>query len=121
MIGKARPRRRGLELVLVVAAAATLAACQSPPTRAPSAPELRLLDAGALALPGGCEPASGVVYRTSYQVQADGRVATAWSESGRGCVQDALRRWVETFRYAPLAGPVPAAIDWMAVSATRGG
>lgn len=98
-----------------------LAGCESMPTRAPAAPELQLVAAGELALPGGCEPSPAAVYRVSYVVEPDGRVAGAASDSGSGCVQDALRHWVESFQYAPLAEPVPAAIDWMAVTARRGG
>ena len=98
-----------------------LAGCQSLPPRAPEAPALQLVAAGELSLPGGCEPSSGAVYRVSYRVEPDGRVASAASDSGTGCVQDALRHWVESFKYAPLAGPLPATIDWMAVTAARGG
>jgi hypothetical protein len=98
-----------------------LVACGSLPTSAPAAPELQLVAAGELSLPGGCEPSSGTVYRVSYVVEPDGRVADAAPDSGTGCVQDALRRWVESFQYLPLAGPLPATIDWMAVSAVRGG
>ena len=57
----------------------------------------------------------------SYLVERDGRVADTASDSGVGCVQDALRQWVESFQYAPLAAPLPATIDWMAVTAARGG
>jgi len=98
-----------------------LTACVLMPSHAPVAPELQLVAAGELSLPGGCEPSPGSVYRVSYFVEPDGRVAGAASDSGAGCVQDALRYWVESFQYAPLAGPLPATIDWMAVTATRGG
>jgi hypothetical protein len=98
-----------------------LAGCAAVPgTKPPSEPELQLLSAGALALPDGCEPTDGRVYRTRYVVQPDGRVAGARPESGTGCVQDALLRWVETFHYRPLAAPVPATLDWLAVTARRG-
>ena len=108
--------------VLAAAAlVALLSGCESLPARAPAAPELQLVAAGELSLPGGCEPLSGAVYRVSYVVEPDGRVAGATSHSGAGCVQDALRSWVESFQYAPLAGPRPATIDWMAVTAARGG
>lgn len=98
-----------------------LAGCAGAPgTKPPPEPELQLLGAGALALPDDCEPTSGKVYRTRYVVQSDGRVAGATPESGAGCVQDALLRWVETFQYRPLAGPVPATLDWLAVTVRRG-
>jgi hypothetical protein len=98
-----------------------LAGCESLPTRAPAAPELQLQSAEVLSLPPGCDAAGGAVYRTRYVVRADGRVTGVASESGSGCVQDTLRQWVESFRYAPLADPFPTTIDWMAVTAQRGG
>lgn len=98
-----------------------LAGCASAPgTKSPPEPELQLQSAGVLALPGNCEPTDGKVYRTRYVVQPDGRVAGATPESGTGCVQDALLRWIESFQYRPLAGPVPTTLDWMAVTARRG-
>jgi hypothetical protein len=99
---------------------ALLAGCAAAPGTKPSEPELQLLSAGVLLLPDDCEPAGGKVYRTRYVVQADGHVTEAMPESGAGCVQDALLRWVETFQYRPPAGPVPATLDWLAVTAQRG-
>jgi hypothetical protein len=92
----------------------------SPGSMPPPPPELELVAAGVLELPLGCEPAAGAVYRTNYLVSQDGRVAQAVPESGPGCVQDAMRRWVESFQYLPPAGPVAATIDWMAVTGARG-
>ncbi len=108
----------------LLACVALLAGCASQPDQAqslrPPVPELQLLDAGVLEIPRGCEPARGKVYRTSFTVQLDGRVAAAVSDSGSGCVQDALRRWVATFRYRPVAEPLPATLDWLDVTARRG-
>lgn len=103
-----------LGMVLLAGCAAVLG------TQSPPEPELQLQSADVLALPGNCEPTDGKVYRTGYVVQPDGRVVGATPESGAGCVQDALLRWVESFQYRPLAGPVPATLDWMAVTARRG-
>ena len=86
----------------------------------PPESELQLLSADVFALPSNCEPTDGKVYRTRYVVQSDGHVAGATPESGTGCVQDSLLRWVETFQYRPVAGPVPATLDWMAVTAGCG-
>ena len=113
--------RAGRAAVTALCASLLLTACVLTPTDVPVAPELQLVAAGQLSLPGGCEPSPGSVYRVSYLVEPDGRVAGAASDSGAGCVQDALRNWVESFQYAPLAGPRPATIDWMAVTAARGG
>lgn len=113
---------RGLRLASVaVAAGLLLAGCVSPPVTSPPASELLLLEAGTLEIPPGCEPEQGAVYRTSYVVQPDGRVAAVASETGSGCVQEALRQWVATFRYRPLAEPTATVLDWMGVVAARGG
>ena len=114
---RAAPALAGVACLVIV----QLAGCASAPgTRSPPEPELQLQSADALALPSNCEPKDGKVYRTRYVVQPDGRVAGATPESGTGCVQDALLRWVETFQYRPLAEPVPATLDWMAVTARLG-
>ena len=83
--------------------------------------ELRLIETGELVIPAGCEPVDGRTYRTRFVVLADGRVTRAAPDSAAGCVQDALARWVETYRYAPLPQDVPTVIDWMIVTARRGG
>lgn len=97
------------------------AGCALTPTER-AAPEypLHLLNAAALELPRGCEPAAGMVYRTAYTVRADGSVAATTSESGAGCVQEALRQWVATFRYGPIREDTATVIDWLSVTATRG-
>lgn len=116
---------RGLYGAGVALSGALLAAgCVSSTVRAPLAqspvPALQFLDAGPLQIPGGCEPARGVVYRTSFAVQPDGSVADVASESGDGCVQSALRQWVATFEYQPASAPTSTVIDWMWVTASRG-
>ena len=84
-----------------------------------SPPPVQLLEAAELALPVHCAAVPGTVYRTLFEVQPDGRVSAPRSEAGDGCVQEALRDWVMTFSYAPLAAPTPVAFDWMAVTASR--
>ena len=107
----------------VLAGALLLAGCASQEARAPGipAPTPEFMGAGTLEIPRGCEPTHGTIYRTSFMVQADGRVTAATSDSGSGCVQDALREWVATFTYRPPGTPVAATIDWMDVVASRGG
>jgi hypothetical protein len=104
-----------------VAVGLLLAGCVSTRPAIPPGPELQLLEAGTLEIPPGCEPAPGTVYRTAYVVQPDGRVAAVASESGSGCVQEALRQWVATFRYRPVDAPTTAVLDWLGVTAARGG
>jgi len=113
---------RGLRLASVaVAAGLLLAGCISTRPATPPAPALQLIEAGTLEIPPDCEPVRGTVYRTAYVVQPDGRVAAVASESGSGCVQEALRQWVATFRYRPVDEPTTAVLDWLGVTAARGG
>ena len=113
---------RGLLMSAVaVAAGLLLGGCVSTRVAPLPAPELQLLEVGTLQLPPGCEPEHGVVYRTAFVVQTDGRVEAVASESGSGCVQEAVRGWVATFRYRPVAEPTAAVLDWMGVTASRGG
>jgi hypothetical protein len=94
-------------------------AALAPPAAAPP-PPLQLLSSGSLDLPADCEPARGAVYRTHYVVEVDGRVTGATSDTGDGCVQQALRAWVTSFRYQAIGEAMPVVIDWLAVSASRG-
>lgn len=87
-----------------------------------SPPPVQLVSSGELNLPRECVVASGAVYRTLFEVQPDGRVAaprSAEPAGDDGCVQQALREWVATFRYAPIDAPTPVAFDWMVVTASR--
>jgi hypothetical protein len=100
-----------------------LAACAWGPERGARelpAPSPQLVGSAALDLPGDCQPEPGVVYRTTYTVQPDGQVSGIASAPGARCVQDALGSWVSTFRYRPGEVPVPQALDWMFVTASRG-
>ena len=103
-----------------IALLALLGGCATTPAPAPP-PELVLLDAARLELPAGCEPDGGRVYRTLFVVRPDGRVEDAIAEADGGCIGEALRQWVATFRYQPLGRPVPSTVDWLGVTARRGG
>lgn len=113
----ARHSCRGECMALVTAL--VLAGCAT--TARPPPSPLELLESGSVVLPADCVPAHGVVYRMAFVVQGDGRVAGIASQSGAGCVQQALEAWVATFRYRPPSDATPAVVDWMAVSAARGG
>jgi hypothetical protein len=105
----------------LLALAGLLAACAAPPARGPvPPPDVELLGAGPVELPRDCQPQPDAVYRTSFVVEADGRPSRIVSESGEGCVQEALRRWVSTFEYRPVAESTPSTVDWMGVAAKRG-
>lgn len=113
----------GKRVVLLAGTLLAVAGC-APLTREPAAlppPPLHLLSAAALELPSGCEPLQGQVYRTNYVVQPDGRVTDTSSGTDDGCVEQALRAWVSSFRYGPVDAQMPVVIDWIAVTATRGG
>ena len=118
-----RHARLGFVSLLSSAALLAVGGCTSltrPSAPPPPAP-LQLLSAGPLELPANCDPADGKVYRTHFVVEIDGRVTDARSDSGEGCVQQALRSWVSSFRYAPLEAARPTAFDWREVTASRGG
>ena len=105
------------------AAAIALAGCAvQPPSgsdAASTSPPLQLIAAGELELPDACAPRPGAVYRVSYVVQRDGRVAQAESGPGADCVDDALRTWVGTFEYRAPGATVATVLDWMDVTAAR--
>ena len=118
----------GHELVanqrIIVLAGALFALAGCAPLQRESAappPPPQLLGAEAFELPAGCEPVTGQVYRTNFVVQPDGRVTDASSGHGEGCVEQALRSWVSSFRYGPIDAQTPVVMDWLAVTATRGG
>lgn len=118
-----RHARLGIVGLLAGATLLALGGCapfMRPPEPPPPSP-LELLSADPLELPADCEPADGKVYRTNFVVDTDGRVTDARSASGDGCVQQALRTWVSSFRYAPLDTARPTVLDWLAVTASRGG
>lgn len=104
---------------IVVVIATLSAGCVAPLVDDAPVPELQLLGSAELQLPAECAVADGAVYRTLFDVQADGRVTAATSEGVDGCVQQALRTWVSTFSYAPLHATTPVAFDWIAVTGSR--
>lgn len=110
---------RGAAVVMAV----VLAGCaMQPPTGsgvAPPVPPLELVAAGPLELTDACEPSPGAVYRVSFVVQRDGRVAQVEPGPGAGCVQDALGAWVGTFEYRPPGTAVATVLDWLGVTAAR--
>jgi len=114
------PGARNFRLLVTLPGLWLVSACVAPVVApAPPAPELQLIGAAELAMPRGCEATPGAMYRTHFNVQPDGRVSDAVSESGDGCVQQTLRTWVTTFSYAPLRETTPVAFDWMVVTAAR--
>jgi hypothetical protein len=82
-------------------------------------PPLRLVSAGDLKLPSDCDVRDGVVYRTNFVVQGDGRVAHIRPDPAPACLRAALTEWLNGVSYAPPGESIPTAIDWMSVSARR--
>lgn len=117
-------RPMGVAVSAVVATAAILAAgCallgdHAVPAGIPL-PPLQLVSAGNLELPRDCAVPDGVVYRTNFVVQGDGRVADIQPEPAPACLQAALAAWLHLARYAPPGAAVATTMDWMAVSARR--
>lgn len=101
----------------VVAGCATQVREAAPPGVPP--PQLQFLSSGPLELSSGCEFRSGFVYRTSYVVQGDGRVADVRPQRAPACLESALSQWVDSFRYVPPGEPVATVIDWMGVNGRR--
>jgi hypothetical protein len=90
---------------------------------APLPPPTQLLDAARLQLPATCTVPTGQPYRMSYVVGTDGRtggLGTVTPPDAPACLRDALKAWVASFRYAPIAQAEPVTADWMLVSARRG-
>jgi hypothetical protein len=113
---------RNIRGVALVAAAAVMAGCATqghPPAASIPTPTLQLLSSDPLQLPKDCDVRGGVVYRTSYVVQADGHVADVQAEPAPVCLQSALTGWVGSLKYAPPGEPVPTVLDWMVVTGRR--
>ena len=71
----------------------------------------------------GLRRTRGSPYRLSYVVGVDGRPGNPDAISppdAPACLQEALRTWVATFRYAPVTEAERLTADWMLVSARRG-
>jgi hypothetical protein len=114
---------RGLPAFAALAAVALLTtACSGPSavSRLP-VPDPQLIQSGSLQLASDCKPRAGEVYRAEFDVQADGRVGNIRTTGSAACANEALARWVETFRYNTRSEPVGAAVDWILVEAPRGG
>lgn len=110
------PRRASLATLLVGAIA--LSGCQTTPTSAPKAPELRLLESKPLAMAEDCD-ASGS-YFVEFTVLSDGSTGNIQAPPGPACMQQALAAWVSSFRYAPPGQQTPAGVEWMMVTGRRG-
>jgi len=110
---------RGIALVVAAASVAGCATQGHPPAVSIPPSPLQLLSADSLQLPQDCNVRSGVMYRTSYVVQADGHVADVQADPAPACLQAALTGWVGSLRYAPPGEPVPTVMDWMVVTARR--
>lgn len=114
---------RGARIGSAAALALAITGCATQPTAGPGAPaspaSLYLVGAGELELPDACEPRPGTVYRVSFVVQGDGRVARVEPGSDAGCVEESLAAWVHTFEYRAPGTPVPTVLDWMGVTAAR--
>jgi hypothetical protein len=110
--------RRPTLLALITMPWLLMAGCatQHVPAGNPPPPPLQLISAEPLAIPDDCAIHSGTIYRTSYLVQRDGRVADVAADPAPACLQRALTQWISAFQYAPPGEPVATVIDWMGVT-----
>src|SRR5215510_10809255 len=106
-------RTAAILCVLVLGAAAC--APLTRPTAPAAPPPMRLLDAGSVTLPTGCDVPAGQPFRVSYVVDAAGRPGKPDEISppdAPACLKEALRSWVATFRYAPVSEAPRLTADW---------
>jgi hypothetical protein len=96
--------------------------CSGPATVArPPAPDLQLLESSPLQLARDCQPRAGEVYRAEFDVRPDGRVDNIRTTGDAACANEALEKWVASFRYNVRADSVTTVVDWMLVEAPREG
>lgn len=103
----------------LIAALAILAGCQvTPPAPRPAPPSLQLVSSQPLVLAPGCEATGSVFIR--FMVRMDGTTDSLELAPAPECVREALTAWVSSFRYLPPSSDVPAGVEWLLVSASRG-
>jgi hypothetical protein len=101
-----------------VIALALLSGCHTAPVRQlPPAPQL--LSSEPLRLPDDCVASGSFI--VEFDVNASGRTGNIQPPPADACVQTALTAWVASFRYAPQSGEVPMSVEWLMVTAKKGG
>lgn len=99
-------------------ALALVSGCHTAPTRQlPPAPQL--LSSAPLRLPDDCIASGSFV--VEFDVDADGRTGNIQPPPADACVRTALTAWVASFRYAPPSGEIPMSVEWLMVTAKKGG
>jgi hypothetical protein len=112
-----KPMRQAI-IVGGAIAFALLSGCHTAPTRSlPPAPQL--LSSEPLQLPDSCVASGSVV--VEFDVDASGRTGNIQVPPADACVRTALSAWVASFRYAPQAGGTQMSMEWMLVTAEKGG
>ena len=101
-----------------VIALGLLSGCHTAPVRQlPPAP--RLLSSEPLRLPDDCVASGSFV--VEFDVDTSGRTGNIQPPPADACVQTALTAWVASFRYAPQSGEIPMSVEWLMVTAKKGG
>jgi hypothetical protein len=90
-------------------------ACRALPPEAGS--RLQLLSSQPLQLAAGCETSSSVV--VDFVIDASGSTGDISVPAAPPCLQQALRTWVASFKYAPLPTSTPSSVEWLLVTAPR--
>lgn len=99
-------------------ALALLSGCHTAPVRQlPPAPQLLASDP--LRLPDDCVASGSFI--VEFDVDASGRTGNIQPPRADACVQSALTAWVASFRYAPPSRDVPMSVEWLMVTAKKGG
>ncbi len=115
------PRLPWFASLFLSAVLGVLGGCQSPRVIRPStpAPILQLASAAPMQIATDCRPGGSVV--VDFVVQPDGSTSAIRVPAVPECLRDALTAWVASFRYLPPRTAVPGTVEWLLVSAQKGG
>src|SRR5688572_9721395 len=103
----------------MVATAGLIGGCQTAPPAQQLPPASRLLSSAPLQLPDNCIANGSFVVH--FAVDASGRPGNIQPPPADACVQTALTSWVASFQYAPQPRATPMSVEWLMVTAKKGG
>lgn len=92
-----------------------IAACRSLPQIPPN--PLQLLSSQPLQLPAECVATQSIVIE--FVIDTDGSPSKIAIAPAPACLQQALRTWVASFKYAPLPAALPTRVEWLLVTAPK--
>lgn len=109
---------RHIIIVGSVVALGSLSGCHTAPAR-PIPPAPQLLAAAPLQLPDDCAVSGSFVVQ--FAVHENGETGNIQPPPAASCVQTALTSWVASFRYVPQPGETLMSVEWLMVTAKKGG